>query len=80
MDSSRAHILINRLLEGTQYSATTTDSQTPQGRSCRVLVRWWPTRKQFLKRPKDAYETAGETWQEAHDAVKAWVEAGSPAG
>jgi len=74
MDGAVVHVLVNRLLEGIQCGATTTESGREGVCECRIEVRWWPTLKQIFKRPKTRYEVERPTWQEAYDAVTAWIE------
>ena len=75
MDGATAHVRLNRLLEGTQCGATTTEIGCEGVSECHVLVRWWPKRSQILKRPKTRYEDTHPTWDEAYAACKAWVQA-----
>lgn len=75
MDIATAHTLINRLLEGTQCGARTTESQPPgEAEVYRVEVTWYPSRSQMLKFPKIKFEASGPSWQPVYDKFKEWTD------
>lgn len=73
MDHAEASVLINRMLEGTQCSASTTEGGS-YGRilSCEAKVTWWPSSRQVLRQPQVMLKVERTTWDDVYDEVRAW--------
>ena len=73
INGPEAHMRLNQLLEGTQYTASTTESHIGNDFSCAVRITWLPTPRQILKAPKVVYEASRLTWDAAYEACASWI-------